>query len=74
MGHKLHKTLNQMIDRRSQAESYDYLFECAVRLRSLGIDVAKPSPVMPQPVTNGQQANGHTGIGSGLSVCIACPC
>jgi methylthioribulose 1-phosphate dehydratase/enolase-phosphatase E1 len=48
---------------KSQAESYDYLFECAVRLRSLGIDVAKPSPVVPQPLTNGQQANGHADDG-----------
>jgi hypothetical protein len=45
-----------------QAECYDYLFECAIKLRSLGIDTSKPSPVMPQPVTGEQQANGHAGM------------
>lgn len=44
-----------------QAECYDYLFECAIKLRSLGIDVAKPSPVVPQPVAAPEQANGHAG-------------
>ena len=47
------------IQAKTQAECYDYLFEAAIKLKSLGIDAAKPSADAPAAVTNGTLQNGH---------------
>ena len=47
------------IQAKTQAECYDYLFEAAIKLKSLGIDASKPSANAPASVTNGILQNGH---------------
>ena len=38
---------------KGQAECYDYLFEAAVRLRQLGVDISRPPPPPPVGLANG---------------------
>ena len=44
------------VQAKTQAECYDYLFEAALRMKSLGIDASLPQA--PAPLPNGL-ANGH---------------
>jgi methylthioribulose 1-phosphate dehydratase/enolase-phosphatase E1 len=51
------------IQAKTQAECYDYLFEAAVRMRTLGIDPARPpAAALATPSTI---ANGHNGFAGG---------
>lgn len=54
---------NTWIQAKTQAECYDYLFESAIKLRSLGIDASKPSASAPAAVANGAAVKGalHNG-------------
>ena len=49
---------NTWIQAKTQAECYDYLFESAIKMKSLGIDVSKPAA--PITAANGSSHNGHT--------------
>lgn len=44
------------VQAKTQAECYDYLFEAALRMKSLGVDASLPQA--PAPLHNGL-ANGH---------------
>ena len=50
------------IQAKTQAECYEYLFEAAVKLHSLGIDVSAPPSVL-ETAANGV-ANGHATAGT----------
>lgn len=58
---------NTWIQAKTQAECYDYLFESAIKLRSLGVDASKPSVGAPAALTNGAASNGapHNGHAHG---------
>lgn len=53
------------IQAKTQSECYDYLFECAIKMKAIGVDAAKPAPqhsisaVRVQSASNGTAANGH---------------
>ena len=47
------------IQAKTQAECYDYLFESAVKMKALGIDVSKPATSAPAVAVNGKAQNGH---------------
>ena len=62
------------IQAKTQSECYDYLFECALKMKAMGIDAAKPAPQTLGSVANGQPTavssagtkthalNGHAGM------------
>lgn len=43
---------------KTQAECYDYLFEAAVKMRSMGIDASKPVPAASSGLANGSAKRG----------------
>lgn len=50
------------IQAKTQSECYDYLFECAIKMKAMGIDAAKPAPR-----TLGIAANGQPTLANGTS-------
>ena len=62
--HGLYVWGKDWIQAKTQAECYDYLFEAALRMRSLGIDASLPqSPAPLQP----RLANGHATASTSLA-------
>ena len=67
------------VQAKTQSECYDYLFECAIKMKAIGVDAAKPAPqhsINSAPghhaVPNGTALNGHATNGHAgqlISVC-----
>lgn len=57
------------IQAKTQSECYDYLFECALKMKAMGIDASKPAPQTLGTGANGistkvHALNGHAGLDS----------
>ena len=61
------------IQAKTQAETYDYLFEAAVRLRGLGVDAGVPPPPPPLPAGGGSRTGAATGASNGVAASASGP-